>query len=173
MLLDLKQPDLTGIKCCRELRRWYPKLLVAMHTDTPAHDGFEAAKRAGADVYVVRGITIARLITTLRRLRHHDDDCLCVAPADPIQASKVVRDPNTKREIEVMDFISQGWGYKQAADRFGCSASNIKKTVARAIRHLGARSRDHAIRLWLEGGRGVQKDTFPPADDSVRNFTHP
>ena len=78
----------------------------------------------------------------------------------------------TNREIGLMNFISLGGGYKQAADRFGCSESNIKKTVARAIRHLGARSKDHAIRLWLEGARGIQKDTFPQQDVSATNSTN-
>ena len=112
------------------------------------------------------------LIETLHQLSRRAGQCVCMAETGPLNPTEHACPRLTARETEVLDYISRGGIYKQAAEHFCCSESNIKKTMARAISHLNARSKDHAIRLWLEGLRGVQKDTFPLQDDSGRNYTN-
>jgi DNA-binding NarL/FixJ family response regulator len=173
VLLDIKMPGRGGIACCRELRKLFPNLLIAMHTAMAVQERFEEARVAGADAYLVKGVATENLAMTLQHLERRAGHCLCVADVGTKRVLTNELNPLTNREMEVMDFISLGWGYKQAAHHFGCSESNIKKTVARAIRHLAARSRDHAIRLWLEGVRSVPKDIFSRPDNSATNSTNP
>jgi DNA-binding NarL/FixJ family response regulator len=153
VLLDIKMPGMDGIECCRKLRSEFPELVIAMHTAKSVRECFENALRAGADAFIVKGVAIEQLARTLGELKRQPiEECRCLAAAPAANEALKTVDVLTNREIELMDYVSQGFSYKQAADHFGCSESNIKKTVARAIRHLTARSKDHAIRLWLERG---------------------
>jgi len=172
-LLDITMPGMDGIKCCQELRTCFPELMIAMFTGRLVSDCFEPARLGGADAYIVKGTATDQLVRTLHLLRHHDGECLCVAESGALESAKQASHELTAREIQVLDYISRGGIYKEAAEHFRCTESNIKKTMARAISHLNARSKDHAIRLWLEAVRRVQKDTFPPTGSSDTNYTNP
>jgi DNA-binding NarL/FixJ family response regulator len=172
VLLDISMPVMDGIGCCGALRERFPDLTIAMFTASSVRNCFELARLAGADAYIVKGAGRNTLIQTLLQLNRCAGQCLCVAEEDALKPTQHACHELTVREIAVLDYISRGGIYKQAAEHFFCSESNIKKTMARAISHLNARSKDHAIRLWLEGARGVLKDTFPPRDDSGRNYTN-
>jgi len=158
VLLDISMPGMDGIECCQELRTRFPDLVIAMFTARQASDCFEPARLARADASIVKGAANDQLARVLHLLRHHDGECQCVAEADAFEPAKQARHELTARAIQVLDYISRGGIYKEAAEHFCCSESNIKKTMSRAIRHLNARSKDHAIRLWSEGARGVLKD---------------
>jgi len=173
VLLDITMPGMDGIECCCELRARIPRTVIAMFTGRAVSDCFEPARLAGADAYIVKGTATDQLVRTLHLLRHHDGECLCVAESGALESAKQASHELTAREIQVLDYISRGGIYKEAAEHFRCTESNIKKTMARAISHLNARSKDHAIRLWLEAVRRVQKDTFPPTGRSDTNYTKP
>ena len=127
-----------------------------MHTAKPVHDGFEAARLAGADAYIVKGVATEELMATLQHLEHREGQCLCVAGT----ASLPPRDDTgrgrslTPCETRVVELLSQGLTQKEVAAGLGCSLRNVQKLVENAKKHLGARSREQLIRRWLEGRRG-------------------
>ena len=167
VLLDIVMPGMDGISACWKLRRYFPSLTIAMFTARTAATCFEPARVAGADAYLVKATRKERLVETLYLLSCCDESCLCVGEAGSFKPTlHGLPGLLTPREIEVLDYVSTGGIYKQAAEHFCCSESNIKKTIARAIRHLNAKTKAHAIRLWLDEARGVPKATFHLRDYS-------
>jgi DNA-binding NarL/FixJ family response regulator len=147
VLLDISMPGMDGIECCAGLRERFPDLKIAMFTASSVRNCFEPARLAGADAYIVKGAGRNALIEPLLQLNRCAGQCLCVAETGLLWPAGHARPKLTARETEVLDYVGRGGIYKQAAEHFYCSESNIKKTMARAISHLNARSKDHAIRL--------------------------
>jgi len=156
VLLDFSMPGMDGIECCYELRERFPDLVIAMFTGTSARKGFEPARLAGADAYIVKGTATDQLVHTLRLLRHHDGECLCVDPRrlrellTPLHPSG----PLTPCEKRVVKLISSGLIQKEVASELGCSVRNVRKHLALARQRMGAQSLTHLIRLWVERNGG-------------------
>lgn len=132
LLLDIKMPGMNGIECCRELRRLFRELVLAMHTAKSVRERFEDARLIGADAFIVKGVALKNVEGTLQHLERREGLCVCVAGGEqPAKRPANAPQTFTTREIEVLDFVSRGHLYKQAAGHFACSESNIKKTVAR------------------------------------------
>jgi len=157
VLLDIKMPGMGGILCCEALRSRFPKLRIAMHTAKAVQERFEAARRAGADAYILKGVATENLVATLQHLEHRAGQCLCVAGNDsaPQHRENDQGGTLTPCETRVVEMLSQGLTQKEAADRLGCSLRNVQNLVASARRRMSARTPEHLIRLWTEQSEGA------------------
>lgn len=74
VMVDLDMPDGEGYETIRTLKRLHPQLkLVALTAhDYPA--ARESALRVGADIVMVKGVTVTEMISVLRRLSAGIDD---------------------------------------------------------------------------------------------------
>ena len=61
-------------------------------------------------------------------------------------------EPLTPRELEVLEFLSQGLANKGIADRLGISDQTVKFHLASIIGKLGAANRTDAVRLAVRRG---------------------
>jgi DNA-binding CsgD family transcriptional regulator len=77
----------------------------------------------------------------------HARDAGCTATA--MFASDPGQKPLTKREREVLDFISEGYSNKQGALRMGISPRTFESHRAEAMRKLGARNTADLVRKAL------------------------
>ena len=59
------------------------------------------------------------------------------------------REPLSPRELEVLEWMVQGWHNKEIAERLLVSAETIKTHVANIISKLHARDRTHAAVVAL------------------------
>ena len=152
VLLDIRMPGMDGTECCRELRKAFPQLVIAMHTARAVREKFEEARVAGADAYLVKGsLPPAQLANTLLRLKRAEGQCLCVAGdglAHPATTRQVK--PLTPCETRVVELLSEGLMQKEVAAGLGCSLRNVRKHLAAAKRRQGAGTIAQLIRIWTE-----------------------
>lgn len=64
----------------------------------------------------------------------------------------------TKRELEILRLIAQGYLNKQIADKSGTACQTVKNQVSIILRKLGAYNRAHAVLLAQEDGLLCRKE---------------
>jgi DNA-binding NarL/FixJ family response regulator len=55
----------------------------------------------------------------------------------------------TERQSRIVELIACGWSDGEIALELGIDATTVREHVSGAKRRLGARSRPHAVALWL------------------------
>ncbi len=58
----------------------------------------------------------------------------------------------TPREIEILEFLSQGYAYKMANDKLGITEQTVKNHLLTIKLKLGAENTTHAVAIVLRAG---------------------
>lgn len=161
VLMDIQMPVCGGIEAVVLIKKQLPDIRVAMLTvvDTD-HSLFEALK-AGASGYLLKNMSSMEFTEAIRALMRGE---LMVSPS---LASKILKgfvnevrgktaeseDPLhslSKREQEVLELISKGLTYAQAAKNLYIAENTVKNHVHNAVRKLHVQNRIQAISVLKE-----------------------
>jgi DNA-binding NarL/FixJ family response regulator len=63
-----------------------------------------------------------------------------------------VLQPLSRRELEVLELISEGFSNKHIANKLWLSVETVKSHVSALLKKLGANSRAHAVAIALRDG---------------------
>ncbi len=72
--------------------------------------------------------------------------------SDRERLDRVVREPLTARETEVLTMLAEGLGNKRIAARLGISEHTVKFHVASVLGKLSATSRTEAVTIGVRAG---------------------
>ena len=159
ILMDIKLPGMNGIECLQQLRKLSPALLCHVLVLTEHEDSdlvFEALK-AGASGYLLKDRTSVRELSNAIKIVRSGG-----AVMSPNIARTVMRsfeEPTapasalSRREREVLSWLSQGLMYKEIADKLGISLDIVRKHLGSIYRKLHVRSRTDAVRHYLQRPR--------------------
>jgi DNA-binding NarL/FixJ family response regulator len=153
ILVDLGLPDVSGIEIIKAIVATCPECNVLVITAFGDDDSIFSALEAGARGYLLKGVTAEELRRDIRHLRDGG------SPLSPSVARKLldrlspkksesVEESNegsllTPREIEILQFVGQGFSYKE-------TAANCKITNATVHAHLKSIYRKLAVHSNLE-----------------------
>lgn len=150
VLMDIHMPGISGIETTARLKAELPELLVIMVTVYADHDKIFDALKAGACGYLLKCSTPEEVRQAIVDVRRGG------APMSPEIARRVVQafhrpEPKegeavnlSKRETELLDFLSEGLGNKEIADRMGLSVETVRDYLKRIYHKLHVRSRTEA-----------------------------
>jgi DNA-binding NarL/FixJ family response regulator len=154
ILMDIKLPGMNGIECLRKLRGLNPTLVSHVLILTEHEDGnlvFEALK-AGASGYLLKDRISPRQLSEAI-----SDVAKGGAVMSPNIARKVIQHfqapaPSlgalSKREIEVLAKLSDGFMYKEIASKLSISMDTVRSHVTAIYSKLHVHSRIHAARRY-------------------------
>jgi len=155
VLMDIGLPGHSGLECVRQLSERAPQSQVLMLTVYQDTDSIFDALAAGAVGYLIKPVRAAQLIEAIRDVYGGG------APMTSGIARKVVQffqksrpslqgvDALSPREQEVLDYLAQGYLYKEIADRTGTSYATIRTHIERIYQKLHVRSRAQAVARYL------------------------
>ena len=155
VLMDLDLGGLSGVECVRQLAEKEPATQVLMLTVFKDANSIFEALAAGAVGYLVKPVRAAELLTAIRDVNGGG------APMTSGIARKVVQmfqhgrpsprelENLSPREQEVLDYLAQGFLYKEIADRLAVSYATIRTHVERIYQKLRVRSRSQAVARYL------------------------
>lgn len=155
VLMDIDLPGMNGVECVRQLVEKTPQIQVLMLTVYKDTDSIFNALAAGAVGYLVKPVRAAQLIEAIHDVYGGG------APMTSGIARKVVQlfqksrpttqevDTLSPREQEVLDYLAQGYLYKEIADRIGISYATIRTHIERIYHKLHVRSRAQAVARYL------------------------
>jgi DNA-binding NarL/FixJ family response regulator len=156
-ILDLDGQPENGLELSRKIRQRSPNIGVMLLTSNPDDNQLFQALKAQASAYLSKEVTAQQLIDTVRR----------VAKARPKVAEHVLQQfqeltsrseaeafisPLTPREIEILQYIGQGYLNKQIAAELGISEQTIKNHVTSILRKLNANARTEAVVVAIKQG---------------------
>ena len=155
VLMDINLPGINGVECVRQLKAAAPEILVVMLTAYEDTENIFNALAAGAAGYLLKRAPRAELFEAIREV------CRGGSPMTTHIARKVVQSfqkagPSPQatenlspREQEVLDCLSQGFLYKEIAEKLNISYETVHTYVRRIYEKLQVRTRTEAVAKFL------------------------
>ena len=166
-LLDIDGPSEVGIDLARKIKQRSPNIGVIVLTSNPDDNQLFLALKAQAVAYLSKEVTGAQLTEIIRRVakgEHPINESLTSRPrvAEHVlqqfqeltsrSESEAFISPLTPREIEILQYIAQGYLNKQIAAELGISEQTIKNHVTSILRKLNANARTEAVVVAIKQG---------------------
>lgn len=149
-LLDLSMGGMDGIETLKRLRSEFPQARVLMLTSSEANEDVRHALEAGASGYVTKNIRRAELVEAIRE---------CHAGGQPIgeHIARILAAGNehgalSRREMEVLGLVRQGFTNAEIGRLLGISERTAKAHVAALLVKLQASDRAEAVARGFERG---------------------
>jgi DNA-binding NarL/FixJ family response regulator len=149
---------MNGVELVRRLKQAAPQILAVMLTAYEDTENIFNALAAGAAGYLLKRAPRSELLEAIREVRRGG------SPMTTHIARKVVQsfqktspslqpggggDTLSTREQEVLDLLSQGFLYKEIADKLGISYETVHTYIRRIYEKLQVRTRTEAVAKFL------------------------
>ena len=153
VLMDLRMPRLDGVETTRRIRAGAvpPRVLVLTTYDSDAQ--ILAAIEAGAAGYLLKDAPREDLFAAIRSVAGGG------APLSPGVAARLLdrmrsgaAEPLTRREIDVVRLVAQGWSNGEIARDLSLSEATVKTHLLRIFSKLGVGDRTSAAMTAIERG---------------------
>lgn len=166
-LLDLDGQTENGLDLARKIKQRSPNIGVVLLTSNPDDNQLFLAIKAQAVAYLNKEVTAQQLIDTIRRVakgEHPINESLTNRPKVAEHVLQQFQEltsknealpfisPLTPREIEILEYIAQGYLNKQIAAELGISEQTIKNHVTSILRKLNANARTEAVVVAIKQG---------------------
>jgi DNA-binding NarL/FixJ family response regulator len=150
-LVDIGLPGMDGIEGIRRLKGRYPKLILLMHTVYDGNERIFDALCAGANGYLLKKTSPARLLEGLREALAGG------APMTPEVAHQVIKlfreirpretedEQLTPHEVRLLEMLSEGHNYETAAAELGVTSHTISFHLQRIYEKLHVHSKTEAV----------------------------
>lgn len=153
IFMDVNLPGLSGIECVRELAKLDPKPQIVMLTSQDDSDAIFSSLSAGASGYLLKPIRTGQLIAAVRDVFSGGAPMTGQIARRVVEAfsrpsdtlSEPVSDLLSGREREILQFLSEGYLYKEISDKLDISYSSVRTYIERIYEKLHVHSRSQAV----------------------------
>ena len=155
VLMDINLPGLNGVECVRKLKQVAPQIQIVMLTVYEDTDNIFNALAAGASGYLLKRTTTPELFESIREVLRGGSPMTAhiarkvVLSFQKSAASVEATEDLSPREREVLDLLSQGFLYKEIAEKLGISYETVHTYVRRIYEKLQVRTRTEAVAKFL------------------------
>jgi DNA-binding NarL/FixJ family response regulator len=156
VLMDINLGQMSGIECVGVLKPKIPEMLFMMCTVYEEDEKIFEALAAGANAYILKKTTPARLLEAIRELYEGG------APMSSQIARKVVAafapkpkihnqslDTLSNREAEILQLLSKGLLYKEIASQLNIAQETVRKHVYHIYEKLHVNNRVEAVNKYF------------------------
>ena len=166
-LVDIDGSTDNGPTLARRIKQRSPNIAVIILASNPNDAQLFEALKAQAAAYLSKEITAEQLVDIIRRVARGEHPINESLTARPKVAEQVLHQfqelfrrseaeafisPLTPREIEILNYIAQGYLNKQIAIELGISEQTIKNHVTSILRKLNANARTEAVVVAIRQG---------------------
>jgi len=151
ILMDVRMEKMDGIETCREIKNRYPDVHILMLTSYTDEDAVIASILAGASGYLLKHLSRAELLRSIRRAAV--GQTLIDAEATKRAMERMIQMPGselTEREREVLALIARGYTNKQIAEALTVTEKTARNHVSHILEKLGLSRRSEAAVYAVE-----------------------
>ena len=171
VLMDVRMPIMDGLEATRKIKRECPETSVLMVTTYESSDYLFEAIKSGAAGYVLKNVTKPQLSNAIRRtlggesplnqelamemLRRFavEEESVAELHSKPkVPSRQPLEEPLTDRELEILQYVMQGFTNHEIAQRLVISTGTVKHHVRHIIAKLGVSDRTQAAVRAIELG---------------------
>jgi len=151
VLMDINLPKMSGVECTRQLRALLPEVQIVMLTVYDDSDRIFQALQMGANGYLLKRASADEILQAIQDVHRGG------APMSAYIARKVVQSfqqptPSappeevlSKRESEVLGYVSRGYSDKEVAEALGLTPATVRSYLKTIYSKLHVHSRTQAI----------------------------
>jgi DNA-binding NarL/FixJ family response regulator len=156
VLMDINLPGINGVECVRQLKQLLPQTQVIMLTVYEDTENIFSALAAGATGYMLKRTKTPELLDAIQEV-HRGGSPMTTHIARKVTQSFLKAGPSpqatenlSQREQEVLDCLSQGFLYKEIAEKLGISYETVHTYIRRIYEKLQVRTRTEAVAKFLK-----------------------
>lgn len=155
VLMDINLPGINGVECARKLKQAAPKIQIMMLTVYEDTDNIFNALAAGASGYLLKRTSTPELLESIREVQRGGSPMtahiarMVVSSFQKPAATPDGTEDLSPREREVLDCLSQGFLYKEIAEKLGISYETVHTYIRRIYEKLQVRTRTEAVAKFL------------------------
>jgi DNA-binding NarL/FixJ family response regulator len=164
VLVDINLPGMNGVEFVGKLKQAAPEILAVMLTAYEDTDNIFNALAAGAAGYLLKRAPRSELLEAIREVKRGGSPMTThiarkvvqsfqrTAAAAAAAAAPKADDPASTlstREQEVLDLLSQGFLYKEIAEKLSISYETVHTYIRRIYEKLQVRTRTEAVAKFL------------------------
>ncbi|PZG31040.1 DNA-binding response regulator [Spongiactinospora gelatinilytica] len=146
VLMDLRMPEMDGVRAIQRLRELAPKIRVLVLTTFDTDADVLPAIEAGATGYLLKDAPTEELLRAVRA-SHRGETVLAPTVAGLLvgRVRKPVKSTLSPREMQVLRLVAGGATNKEAAARLFISEASIKTHLLHVYAKLDVRDRASAV----------------------------
>jgi DNA-binding NarL/FixJ family response regulator len=151
VLVDIGLPGMNGIEGIRILKERHPNLILLMHTVYDGDERIFDALCAGANGYLLKKTSPARLLESLREAVSGGAPMTPEVAHQVIRLFREVRPPErlgeqlTPHEVRLLEMLAEGHNYETAASELGVTTHTISFHLQRVYEKLHVHSKTEAV----------------------------
>jgi len=166
-LVDIDGPTDDSLTLARKIKQRSPNIGLIVLASNPNDTQLFRVLKAQAAAYLNKEITADQLVDTVRQVargEHPINESLTTRPKVAEQVlhqfqelswrseAEAFISPLTPREMEILNYIAQGYLNKEIAVKLGISEQTIKNHVTSILRKLNANARTEAVVVAIKQG---------------------
>jgi len=166
-LIDIDAQSDSGLRLAHKIKQRLSNIGVIVLAPNPDDAQLFQALKAQASAYLSKEVTADDLINAIRRVARGEHPINESLTSRPKLAEQVLQQfqelywrseaegfisPLTPREIEILNYIAQGYLNKQIAAELNISEQTIKNHVTSILRKLNANARTEAVVVAIKQG---------------------
>jgi len=168
VLMDLGMPILDGIQATKQIKKHLPATKIVILTSHKKENEVLAALTSGANAYCLKDIRLERLIHALEFVMDGGlwidpaiaDIIMSVIAQDRLEKKEIlietsdgqIKSKMTPRELEVLDYLVEGYSNKDIAEHLNISIYTVKRHISGIIEKLAVLDRTQAAIKALKIG---------------------
>jgi len=149
-LLDLRMPVLDGVGAIKQIREVDPNAHIVVLTTYDGDEDIYRALQAGARAYLLKGMTVEVLVSTIRSV-HAGKSCIPPVIAQKL-AERMATEQLTHREQDVLEQIVRGKSNKEIGTELDISEATVKTHINNLLSKLGVTDRTQAATAAIQRG---------------------
>jgi DNA-binding NarL/FixJ family response regulator len=149
-LMDLQLGTMGGVDAIRAIRRQTPAARIVVLTMYQGDEDIHRALEAGAATYLLKDTLSDDLVRVVRQV--HAGDHPVMPTVEARLAERAASPTLTRREVQVIELISQGMRNKEIAASLGISEETAHVHVRNILAKLKVKDRSGAINVALRRG---------------------
>lgn len=161
ILMDISMPVMNGIEATARVKALYPLIKIVILTVFDDHDHIFQSILAGATGYVLKDEKPSKLFAAIEEAMEGG------APMSPViaqKALKLIRGDQSKqqvksaeyslskRELEIIEYLSTGMDYNKIAEKIFISPKTVRKHIENIYSKLQAHNKVEAISIAKKNG---------------------
>ena len=156
VLMDINLPGMSGVEAVRKLKPVLPEtqfLMLTVYEDT---DHIYSALAAGASGYLLKQTPREELLAALQDVHSGGSPMTSNIARKIVQsfrrvpAAAAASESLSHREEQVLDMLTQGFLFKEVADRLDISVHTVNTYVRRIYEKLHVQSRAQAVARYAQ-----------------------
>jgi DNA-binding NarL/FixJ family response regulator len=146
-LMDISLPGTNGTDALIAIRGEFPKGKIIMLTTSDCAAEIQRALQAGASGYLLKSVPKNELLDAIRLV--HAGQRQVAPEAAARLAQNLGQEDLTRRELDVLRLIQEGFKNKQIAEQLRIAETTVNYHIKNIVEKLQANDRTHAVTIAI------------------------